>query len=918
MYKKVLVVMLAIVMVFTMTPVVAFADGEMHTVTLKHVDENGFLMEEQPYFEIEVGINESLDAAMEANDYWYEEPVILGYNCNWVKGAEIEVEGQTKVVFAQGEDIDLDNSKAVTEDLVYYSKYEKIGGENGLDMNILVDSEEGIEIGNVSGAEAAMNSVARCINDALNLGEDFENWSNVSDEFIECGKTATLLIGKLEVSKIMTEEELTGLDFGLTLVLRDEEGNDLYSEEIKQIDGAIGFSVEVAEDGEYYVRKSFETEDGEGVIEAFGPRELDGKVYLSIRERLGAYEFGIYEGGDDSGDEEGSEIPDNAIQLECWYFDTTGEYVFSPILIEIEENSTKTYAQVLMEATKQINHYPGMKVKNWTFNGSTIDELGSVAEGGMWFNGIANYEKLLVQTELSYYNEDYEVETLTKNVIVDSNALYSDVYKSLDDMTTNMSFDIVPNDWEYEYALDDQLDEETYWDKVNHHGRFIANKNAVYDKYKFTVDYSYLDGNTVKAGSETLMVENGKTVKDICNQILGEKLNTNANYTWAFNPVYTYDLTTDRIGISMNYANVAVVYDDKTPIFTTLYGLKGNVGEYKAVDSNEVFYVDIEPLTEVPQHELDEAFVNGINEKAVAAASNKYINEVVGINLEYIEPIYEPTLNQYEGYGVGIYIVLYARYDKAVLFAVWYDDNGKQEEQYVLESGGTFELPQKGNFVQFWDLGGPTFGGNYQLSGSKVTVETPWMIATSKYRLGVGGLTEVPAGFTLTEVKNALKEEVQKTEGFNATNTKYEFYDVVLRDADSGESVVFEEFPTEGVTFFIECPEGVEPKVGNFVVSHLITSESHEDYGKTETLEIVEIFKGADGKYYLAVKASSFSPVALAYKVDASTSNNGTQNNDIHNNGIPQTGDNYNMLLWAILAAGAMTGIVNLKKKEEQ
>ena len=86
MYKKVLVVMLAIVMVFTMTPVVAFADGEMHTVTLKHVDENGFLMEEQPYFEIEVGINESLDAAMEANDYWYEEPVILGYNCNWVKG----------------------------------------------------------------------------------------------------------------------------------------------------------------------------------------------------------------------------------------------------------------------------------------------------------------------------------------------------------------------------------------------------------------------------------------------------------------------------------------------------------------------------------------------------------------------------------------------------------------------------------------------------------------------------------------------------------------------------------------------------------------------------------------------------------------------------------------------------------------
>ena len=47
-----------------------------------------------------------------------------------------------------------------------------------------------------------------------------------------------------------------------------------------------------------------------------------------------------------------------------------------------------------------------MKVKNWTFNGSTIDELGSVAEGGMWFNGIANYEKLLVQTELSYYNED--------------------------------------------------------------------------------------------------------------------------------------------------------------------------------------------------------------------------------------------------------------------------------------------------------------------------------------------------------------------------------------------------------------------------------------------------------------------------------------------------------------------------------
>ena len=59
-----------------------------------------------------------------------------------------------------------------------------------------------------------------------------------------------------------------------------------------------------------------------------------------------------------------------------------------------------------------------------------------------------------------------------------------------------------------------------------------------------------------------------------------------------------------------------------------------------------------------------------------------------------------------------------------------------------------------------------------------------WMIATSKYRLGVGGLTEVPAGFTLTEVKNALKEEVQKT-----TVTGIEMFRKLLDEAQAGDNI---------------------------------------------------------------------------------------------------------------------------------
>ena len=918
MFKKLLVVMMAFMMVFSMMPLAAFAEGQTHTVTFKYVDEEGVLGDEQPYFFIEVKDGQSLDEAMEEQNHYLEDFAMLGYNNDWIKGTESEVDGKTKVTFREGPGVSLNYSAPINEDEVYYLFLDRIGGENPLQMDISIDCDEGIEITGDNGVVRVMNNIAQAISNARNDWESFENYTPASDDFIFEARYADRLNGELKVRKGMDGENISSLDFILTLTAEGENQSPVM-EDINTIYGDVCFSIEVPEyEGVFYVYSEYETEDGIQSIESEGPRAEDGKAYLTIWEKLGTYEFGFREG--DFDDEEGdSSIPENVIELECIIINEYGEQEWVPILIELEENNTKTYEEVLLNAVKQLKHYPGLKVVEWTFSDYTVNELQQTAEGGMWFNGIAYYDKYLVHAEVSYYNDNYETVVETKPILVKPNTSFEKIYGELDDIVKGIDSNIKPTGWDHEYALSEKLDYDTYWNEMIHMGRFTASKYATYDKYMINLSYSYLDdnGKTHTVLKEDLFVKGGKTLQEVCDELLNKELGTNATYTWALNPAGLFDMRSDEIGLGLSKADAAVVYDDKTPAFTDVYGLIDTVNGYEALDIyDEVFYVDMEALQEVPDYDEEIGISEDISVKLSSQVRNKYGKAPKNMRLESIDTIFT-GFDQFEGYGVGIETSLYLMYDKAVFFLDWYDDEGEKSEQYVVELGEKFILPQKGNFVQFWDIGGPTYGGNYQLSGTEISVRGPYMGATSKYRLGVNGLMEVPAGFgSLDEVKAALHKEAEKANKFDKNKTHYAYYDLKLKNAYTDELIGYDSFPTEGVTFFLECPSGVEPKVENFIVTHLITSEGHEKYGETETLDILEVFKGDDGKYYLKIKATSFSPIAIAYEVDIINDNiSGSEAGTT----APNTGDSNNMLLWSIIAVAAIAGVtVVLKKYKEK
>ena len=579
--------------------------------------------------------------------------------------------------------------------------------------------------------------------------------------------------------------------------------------------------------------------------------EYDGVEYVAKWSDVPMDEYLESDGGED--------FDPYVLEIEYWYYDENGEYLYYPVAIDLDGETT--FGEYLAEVEAALPaHYEGMEFTGWNYEGMGELDMNAVATGG-WLHAAAQYKEALVTTAISYFDADGEPIVEFKPIIIGKDKTYYDVCKAMgiQDEAVHCEEYAFTGEWRPNQPMMDTISADPFeWLILT----------AVYENMPVHFTYSYLENGEVKKESVDTFVNSEIPTLQLVEQNMPKGIDTTNIDSWELYPDYSFENW-----VSANYSDVWVAadYNDSNPVFAGVINLEYNAEtkEQEIVETEQVYFVN----ADVPSNEEDpkipalDAAVFDAAEKVNNSDSDTFKFENYEVHMRLIENADAVLANKGEvhhdgyelkhDYELGVKYLLKAVYDKSLVVLEYPD--GKVE-RLELETGSTFVLPEMYNGQQlYWDQGIAFAGGNPVLGGEEVIVESPYTSFTSIYRLNTGGLTSVPEdlGMTVAEVKNNLAAAAKEELG-NA-NVVTKFFDVSLssKDYDDNWSEIDGSwFPMEGFTFTLPYPANTK-----FVVTHMITDDYHPTYKKGE-IEILEHENTEDG---IKVTVYSMSPIGVSY-----------------------------------------------------
>lgn len=930
--KRILIVLIAIAMIITMIPT-TFVHGSTgsHVVKFMYADMEGNV-DAEPYFEIEVPAGMSVEEAMEAEENWLSWPEAFGFYSNWREGTFNQDNG---MVSFEEDSPWYDSFSVVEENKEYYLQWEAIETEGLEDYQLTMEASDHVEFANSDTLNGIGNQILADVANYRRNGED-----TISGAASKSFLTESVSADRLEINFQLTEEHeeqenlLNSITVGLELCLYKEgEEEPFATEQVEETEANIEIVVNLGVPQEnciYYIAKvdengdiiEIETEDGTELLLEYSWPEESGEAFFYNIRYMGQYDFG-YEV-----DEEEPDIAEDVIMIEAAYFDETGEWIWEPLSITMDNvQEGTTYREVFEELLNPVKHYAEMGQFEWSIFENCYEDVDDVAEGGREFSAYAIYENVLVNTEIGYYTETGDKEFIYDKKVVKKGTTYGDIEESLRVYTEDLAqrSDFTGN-WDSNYELDAVVDDHDPFD--------VFSLTAEYQSYNVELLCYYLDENEEPQFIKKVVedVPGGTTVEELCNAELNKTLETEEEFSWAIHP--QYEIGDGLISFKVDSIGAAVKTDKYSPFFVCRYTVEGSDGNYEPMQVEEVYYCEGDLCVSETEDGLfiDEEFENMVLEEVYQSSKDdNHAFDLTGYKKSYDAMCYQP-----EGYEMGLFYSLEAVYDKALVVLNWFDGQEEYVERVVVELDeegvAEYVLPEKGNFRQFWDIGGPTYGGNFVMSGETITAVSPVIYAISKYRLSIEGLTEVPQQYgTVEEVKEKLGAEALADDTFDRKKVKFKYYNVEIFDYE-GEKIRDGQFPQGGIEFYLPCPENINLLQYKFKVTHFITEEGHDKEGETESLRIVGTVE-KDGKTYFKVIAYSLSPIALAYQNiteetpdenpsgTTGSGQDGTGSSDKNApSSVVKTGDSTHIFLYVLLAlaAAAATAFVYRKNRETE
>ena len=252
-----------------------------------------------------------------------------------------------------------------------------------------------------------------------------------------------------------------------------------------------------------------------------------------------------------------------------------------------------------------------------------------------------------------------------------------------------------------------------------------------------------------------------------------------------------------------------------------------------------------------------------------------------------------------------------------ITFTVTFDPNGGSGNMNQVRVRGIYRLPAneftapEGHVFAHWEIDGKQYVAGDAINVSdNLTVQTVWVETNkSDTKIKKSDLTVVPAELinlypTVQAIRNELFAKLFAI-GSAVSQNQTKLYDVKLMISnDNGRTWVeadVNNFPTGGLDVVLDYPEGTGPNGWVFGVSHMFTISDDRLRTTAGDVETPPVTKTPDR---LRVKLKGLSPVMISWQ------------KEVNPDSVPQTGDKSNVLIYALIGALAVTGIVFLAKRK--
>ena len=530
-------------------------------------------------------------------------------------------------------------------------------------------------------------------------------------------------------------------------------------------------------------------------------------------------------------------------------------------------------------------HHEGLNCTGWTVeqNGpdspSENDEI-KPGEGGfiIWASAVYEKDQTVIQTEISYYDENGNKQCDKGTVVVDDGYNKNTDYIVHDALSAELSaiahYGDTENstnfvDWNYDRG-------EPLGDYGYGGNRTLVIK-AVYQEQPVHITCAYRDSEgetSIISGDVLLDKTTGEDIYGAFEAFLIEKNIPNIENIkgWAFNTGFgqAFDELGDEI-------TVAAIYDQYKPSYVRRCYLKcelvGGKYEYYAINGNggipqepDVIYVESNEFPD--SFDNSGPLVDDYSQKVYEAVGITFANEPCGdldlqgyrmegaeINPEIVKEK-TPAASYYYRYA-PLYDMM-AIYNKAYVEVVMPNGEVKgtlwnPNKKYKIDAGKPGDLWEKTTIAS---------GGTSIPNGSEVPID-PLHTTFSMWKIKQSPLKS-------EDIQEALKERTLAETSCEADEIQSEYYDVkLLKPVAQGSAgaayvpVTKTDFPTEGVWIMFEYPDGADKNTG-VVITHMFDEDNPND------IEIIT--ENTPGKKRIIktdrgvkVLMYSLSPIAVSY-----------------------------------------------------
>ncbi len=394
------------------------------------------------------------------------------------------------------------------------------------------------------------------------------------------------------------------------------------------------------------------------------------------------------------------------VVLDTIYFGKGLRERYKEIGVAVEPGTT--FAEAIAQIEDAIIHDEALHFAGWETDVEGI--LDEKCEVGI--NNIrlyATYEEKILQTFMTYYDEEYYLEYEEQGFIVPEGATYNDMIDVIAATVTHpevcgkVTWDIM--EWSEEELQQVVTDSVSY-----------IMMEAVYEKYPIILSYTYLDKNdTPVFVEEELVVDAGTTKLDILTDIKLPEDAKEVTY-WVGN---SYCSLEEEIYLGESRWSVAAGYEGYT-VFET---------DITVIDEDN-FFDWVTRFVYISDEEYENINSSGDEEKVVVkrvnelGLENKNAFKLLGYEVIDFFPGDQPDDNYLYYYADSYSIV--AKYDKAVINFIYPD--GK-EESLVVDVDSEYTLPETyRGYEVTWGISSMDSYDEYE-GGEKITISSPGVYA---------------------------------------------------------------------------------------------------------------------------------------------------------------------------------------------